>query len=308
MLNISDFYKQKAARKTALLFVNLLLTAFIFAQKMDVADYTKYGTLLRLSLQNAPFPDSARREGHDHAGKHYDFKGHYDDSTVLVFVPDYFKAERRTDFVVHFHGWFNNVDSSAAFFRLIEQFHAARCNAVLVLPQGPKDAPDSYGGKLEGAGVFKKLLSEISENLFSKKMTPSVSVPQNVILSGHSGAYRVISNILLHGGVPIREVYLFDGLYGQLEKYAHWLTTEHGRFINIFTDNGGTLDNSRELMRDLQAWRVPFVSVEEKAVSDGILQQNRLIFIHSALQHNEVVGSQQQFFHFLSTSSALQKR
>ena len=42
----------------------------------------------------APFPDSARLNGHDYEGKHYDYKNHYADSAVKVFKPKKFAPKK----------------------------------------------------------------------------------------------------------------------------------------------------------------------------------------------------------------------
>jgi len=66
--------------------------------------------------------------------------------------PKGFSKNGRVDFVVHFHGWKNHVEAVLRHYQLIEQLMASRRNAVLVIPQGPCDAPDSFGGKLEDPG------------------------------------------------------------------------------------------------------------------------------------------------------------
>ena len=45
-----------------------------------------------------------------------------------------------------------------------------------------------------------------------------------LILAGHSGAYRVMANILQNGNVPVNEVILFDALYAETDKFMIWLT------------------------------------------------------------------------------------
>ena len=103
---------------------------------------------------------------------------------------------------------------------------------MLVLAEGPKDAPDSFGGKLEEKGVFKLLVDEIISEL--ERVYNLDLEFENISLTGHSGAYRVIAYILLHSGLTdkINEVILFDALYADVEKYAYWLDHYDGRFIN----------------------------------------------------------------------------
>jgi hypothetical protein len=49
---------------------------------------------------------------------------------------------------------------------------------------------------------------------------------------------------------------LFDGLYGYIEKYTYWLDHYGGRFINIYTKNGGTKEESENLMECFDSWKV----------------------------------------------------
>ncbi|MCU0395487.1 MAG: hypothetical protein MUF29_06235, partial [Chitinophagaceae bacterium] len=61
----------------------------------------------------APFPDSLRRgTPRVYEGKTYAWQEHYNDSSVLVFVPSYMNPAESCAFVHWFHGWLNNIDSS----------------------------------------------------------------------------------------------------------------------------------------------------------------------------------------------------
>ncbi len=82
----------------------------------------------------APYP---------HAGRPYR------DSTVGIYVPAAFRATDTIDYVVHFHGFCNDVSHVLQRYRLREQLDLSGRNAILVVPQGPKDARDDDFGKLE---------------------------------------------------------------------------------------------------------------------------------------------------------------
>jgi len=56
-------------------------------------------------------------------------------------------------------------------------------------------------------------------------------------------------------------------------------------------------------MDDLRAWDSPFVAVPESAVTHDLLRKNRLVFIDSALEHDDVVAKNEQFRAFLTASS-----
>ncbi len=249
------------------------------------------------------FPHEKRAKGHTYEEKSYPADLHYGDSTVAIFVPKGFRGGDATDLVFYFHGWRNNVDDTFAKFRLAEQFAASGVNAVLVLPEGPKNSPDSFGGKLEETGVFASLVKDVLSKLKAGGVI-SATRPGSIVLAGHSGAYRVMAFILTRGGLTgnICEVYLFDALYGQVEKFARWIDRSNGKLIDIHTADGGTREQTLALVDDLIAWSVPFVAFPESAVTPELLRKNRLIFIESDLAHEDVVAGREQFRAFLDAS------
>ncbi len=282
--------------------LNLLLLLGLFFNGICQIDQSS-GDIIKLELSSAPFPHSARTNGHTYSDKFYPADKHYSDSTVMVFIPNSFTESEKTDFVIYFHGWYNNIDTACSKFKILEQFSGSNKNAILIFPEGPKNAPDSFGGKLEDENGFKKMMKDILAELIKLKKISSDKIG-NIILSGHSGAYRVISFILMRGGLTanIKEVFLFDALYAELEKYAHWFTNYNRKFINIFTDNGGTKEDSYSLMDDLKGWQIPFLLKEEDEISGSELKENKLIFIHSKLGHNDVLTNNENLKRFLSAS------
>ncbi|MFH1213803.1 MAG: hypothetical protein V1681_06925 [Candidatus Neomarinimicrobiota bacterium] len=287
--------------------LSIMIASAAFTQTVprDLAQrYLKTGSLLYFPLKNAPFPHPARDNGYTYNGQFFPKARHYDNNTVAVFFPTQLALGETVDFVVYFHGWWNNLDSVLRTFKIVDQFIETKKNAVLVIPQGPRNAPDSFGGQLEEQDGFKKMLDEIADILFHISLTETRQVG-NIILAGHSGAYRVMSFILLRGGYTdrIKEVYLFDALYGQTEKYAYWLDHSKGKLIDIYTPEGGTKYESENLMADLTAWKIPFLSVGETALTSEQLRDNRIIFISSQQEHNAVVSQTENFRRFLEASS-----
>ena len=254
-------------------------------------------------FSSAPFPHLDRMNGHIYDGKTYSAKEHYSDSSVAIFIPKGFKPTDKVNFVVYFHGWDNNIDSSCAQFDLIEQFSESNKNAIFVFPEGPKNSPDSFGGKLEEKDGLKNLIDDVLKFLRENAKFKSTEVG-NIILSGHSGAYRVISFCLMRGGLTqnISDVILFDALYGQTEKYVHWIEKFKGRFINIYTDNGGTKEETENMMKELDAWGISYLKKEETELNFNDLKNNRMIFIHTDLTHNEVISTRNQLRDYLKTS------
>ncbi|WP_448520273.1 hypothetical protein [Rhodoflexus sp.] len=291
--------------------VSCLTIGIASAQDSSGADidtlYHAFGKMYRLQLSNAPFPAPERAQGHTYNGKLYPAEDHYMDSTTLVFIPRKFIPGREIDIVVYFHGWNNNPDSAIVQFSLINQFIQANKNAILIIPQGPKNAPDSHGGKLERAGLFAAFINEICLKLAADKVIRNNPRIGTIVIAGHSGAYRVMAHILMHGGIDIKEVYLFDGLYGQFEKFILWIDrNKTARFVAITSPaEGGTEKQSMDMMSVMKAWRIPFASFKEIDGSLVEMEKNRVIFIQSILGHNEVLATGNNLYKCLVTSSNL---
>ncbi len=287
-----------------LVFSVLLLRGALAAPPLE-SNYAAHGRLLLAPFASAPFPHPDRAAGHTYQGKHYPAADHYTDNTVALFIPHGFRETDRVDLVVHFHGWRNDVAGTLRTFRLPEQFAASRKNAVLVVPEGPRHAPDSFGGKLEDPGGFKRFVAEVAATLRSRgafrRTDWSVG---RILLSGHSGGYRVIAGILDRGGQtePIAEVWLFDALYGRADSYLAWADRTGGRLLNIYTDRGGTKAESEKLRDRLVARGSPVLATIETALAPAALRAGRFVFIHTELGHDDVLARRDQFALFLRTS------
>jgi hypothetical protein len=291
----------------ALLTLSLMFTlpSLVRAAPGLEENYAAQGRLIVAPFASAPFPHPARADGHSYQGKAYSAAEHYSDNTVAIFIPKGFRESDRVDFVVHFHGWNNTVAGTLATFHLIEQLVASGKNAVLVVPEGPHNAPDSFGGKLEDAGGFKRFMDEVVATLrdrggFNAK---DFSVGR-IILSGHSGGYHVIAGILDRGGLTKNadEVWLFDALYGQVDSYLKWSDQTHGRLLNIYTDHGGTKDESEKLQQRLLLRGTKIYAIEETALTGGQLKATQFVFLHTDLAHDDVMAKRNQFELFLTTS------
>jgi hypothetical protein len=291
-------------RKFFLLAIALLitLTATLRAESLHEKHATN-GNLIVTKFESAPFPHPDRAQGHYYKTNFYSAAEHYSDSTVAIFIPKGFRPGKTIDFVVHFHGWGNNVAHALEHYRLIEQFSASHRNAILIVPQGPYDASDTFDGKLEDTNGFARFMTE-ALNVLETKANFRQPKLGKIILSGHSGGYGVISSILDHGGLNyhIREVWLFDALYGRTEKFVKWFSEEpHVRFIDIYTDHGGTREETEKLMTDLEHKKTPIVFANEKDAKPAQLQ-NRLVFIYTGNSHDVVMQNNDTFLGFLLTS------
>ncbi len=267
--------------------------------------YALSGTLVLTNLRTAPFPHPKRAEGHTYREQVFPAREHYSDNTTAIFIPRQFKPAEKLDFVVHFHGWRNQVDRVLRDYKLIDQLVASRRNAILVVPQGPRNAPDSFGGKLEDPGGFAAFMSDVIATLREQPQMQGKTISVGrVVLSGHSGGYQVISSIVDCGGLTdkIAEVWLFDALYAQGEKFLAWQEKTHGRLLNIHTPGGGTREPTQKLIAGLKARNVPFVSGTEPELNNDQLRTNRIVFLATDLAHNDVVEKRRTFQRFLETS------
>ncbi len=88
----------------------------------------------------------------------------------------------------------------------------------------------------------------------------------------------------------------------KLKNFAYWIENYNGRFIDIYTDSGGTKNESESLLDDLDGWGTSYFKSEEKDLKPDDLLNNRLIFIHTDLVHNEVVSKRNQLLLFLKTN------
>jgi hypothetical protein len=269
-------------------------------------EYAGRGQLILTQMVAAPFPHPDRAEGHKYQEQFFSASEHYSNSTVAIFIPERLKMdEGGVDFVVHFHGWQNDVEGALKKYHLIEQLLESKRNAVLVVPQGPYRASDSFGGKLEDKGGFRRFIEQVMATL-PKNLGREVGAPKlgRIILSGHSGGYHVMSAIVEHGGLSekIREVWLFDALYGQTEKFVGWADREHGRLLNIYTEHGGTKDETEKLLAELKSkWANLFAGKEQQVTSES-LAKAQFVFLSSELAHDEVLDKHQTFRAFLEAS------
>jgi len=217
------------------------------------------GEWARIPLSNSPFPHPARRDGYrTSSGEFYPYKGHYDDSTAVVVIPKGFhEVNRAVDLIVHFHGHRNDALNVMEQFALPQELLASGKNAILVIAQGPKNAPDSFGGKMEEPGGFRAFVTELLQVL-QREGKIEHAEPGRIIVTAHSGGYRPAAFVLAVGGLTdhIREVYLFDAFYAQLAKFFDWARGDDRRLVSIYTEH--LADEHEAFMQMLRRAGIPF--------------------------------------------------
>ncbi len=243
-----------------------------------------------LHLRQAPFPHPSRGHGYTYAPnptdtttrKFFPRHPHYDDSTALVIIPrGYHLVGGGNDLIVHFHGWWNEVDSVMKAFGLVEQLFASRKNAILVLAQGPFRAPDSHGGKMEEDNGLRRFVEEILQILTTENKISAAKIGR-LILSAHSGGYRPAAFAVEKGGLAknIRELFLFDAFYGQYEKFIPWLRQNRkNRLRSIYTEH---------LAGEHQEF-VKMLKNEKLNYTDQLSAEAKIVLMPTAVCHNCVM-------------------
>jgi len=262
------------------------------------------GETLLHPFRNAPFPYKSREKGYTYDGKLFDAPTHYSDSTVGIFIPAGYKPGAEVDYVVHFHGWSNHVAAVLDHYELRRQMAASGRNAILLVPQGPKDAQDSSGGRLEGEpGAFEALLREITQFLVEAKKIHTARIGR-IVLSTHSGGYLVTGAVLRQSALrnSITDVLLFDSAYGELEAFTNWGAEKHHRLVSIFTRH--LAPENFMLTTFFQKRHTAFTSLLEPDLTPSLLEARAPLFIHTLdLAHDEVMQKHDYFALFLRTSA-----
>ena len=260
-----------------------------------------------VKMENAPYPHESRENGYTSSGGTvYPKDPHYIDNSVAIVIPKGYKPGPKVDLVYYFHGHGASLEKNIPQHDLLGQFTKGGKNAIFIITQGPKNAGDSGCGKLDDEGGLKRLTDEVLDFLKSEGKISGINLG-NVVLMGHSGGYRVIANILKHGGLEknIKEVYLLDATYALLENYADWLQrNKKGRLISIFTAH--LADDNCILMADLSRRKVKYALVSDSNLTLDDLKKNKVLFIFTnEVDHNHVPHGRDHIADFLMTSKIL---
>jgi hypothetical protein len=218
--------------------------------------------VLFYNLNAAPFPDAST-------------------PSVAVHIPPGFDPSNRPGLIVFFHGFDNCVANvvgatdtpcvdgglARTALHLVDQLDAARVNAILVAVELEVDQATGNPGQLATQGNFRTLLHELlTEHLDAVLGCPlDVDGLDRVVVSSHSGGYAAAASVLAYGTVAaVREVDLFDSLYGDIPVFDSWVQGNVARFdplradalrwADIYTESGGTATNSRAMAASAQTW------------------------------------------------------
>jgi beta-lactamase class A len=225
----------------------------------------------------APFPHPKREGGFRGSdGTLYARFPHYADSSVVVVVPKGLsESAEGVNVIVHFHGHMNDNMGVLEQMAMPQALIGERVNALLVLPQGPNRARDSFGGKMEDPGGFERLVNDVLATMRREGVIKAAR-PAKVLVSAHSGGYRPAAYVLKHGGLRdrITDVFLFDAFYAEQDSFREWLLGSRGTLRACYTGH----------LRD------EHVAFEEECAAAA---PGRLRFVPTTVDHDLVV---QEFF------------
>lgn len=265
-------------------------------KKIRDVEVGKRGVTVTMELEAAPFPAKGSR---------------YKDATVIAFVPKHFRvaSDMRIDAIVHFHGYRDTAAEAMKRHQLREQLYDSKQNAIIVFPQGPVNAEDMAGGKLDEPDGLVNLLTEVRETLQSpslqarldKSGIPSKARIGKCILSAHSGGFRVVSYCLEVGGFNVNEVYLFDALYGRTNIFEEWVkqtyklagtSAERHKLVSFYSGEAPTIENKR-LMWLFDKAGVDYVheQIEGSELSKRDITKARAVFVRTQSSHDRVLFS-----------------
>lgn len=257
----------------------------------ELWEVTALGETAIVPMEAAPFPHESREEGYTNSqGNTWPKDPHYIDNSVAIFVPKGYEPGDTVDLLFYFHGHGSSIEDGLARFNLREMVAESGKNVILVFPEGPRDAGDSSGGRLEEPGAFRAICGETLEFLRNQGKTTNEELGR-VILSGHSGAYRVISFALEHGGIEehIVETYLLDASYARLEQYTNWVVRNpRARLRSVFTDH--LAPENVAMMTSLERACVDYKLMNDQSATPVDYQRERVLFLHTVDRgHNQAV-------------------
>ena len=282
--------------------------AAIAAASLPQTQQVAGGKTFIVPFASAPYPHASRANGHTYEGKLYDAATHYSDSSVGIFVPDSWHPENGAiDLIVHFYGWRHDVRSTLSTYHLREQLIASKRNAILVVPTGPANSPDSGDGKLElDDNAFARFITDVCAWLQRSGVSP-VNAPGRIVLTAHSGGYGGAGGVLTRGGMNerITDVVLFDSAYGYFDAFAAWARGANSHFLSIFTDD--TVTGNVTIMGMLQA-QMPnsYVWLAKDLTAERLLTRDATFILTNDVAHDDLLTHDSWYASFLQTTALAQ--
>lgn len=261
----------------------ILISAYFnssLAQKQFT--FSSSNSMFPLKVANAKYPNTDSR---------------FNDNSCLIYVPKHFDKKKAWHFFFWFHGSTNNIQSTIEQFKLREQLILSQVNAIIVMPEAAKNAPESYAGNWEQANNFNYFMEELKLKVKSEKIVDNVTQDNQLIIAGHSSAARALVRLMDFSSTTIRGVLLFDAIYGNEQNIVNCLKRfTNCKLINLYSQREGCLRSSKKLMELFGKEKMNFISKQDTDISDEELKANRIFCLSSNLSHNDIPVS----FNYLS--------
>lgn len=280
------------------------------ADKVTKIQRGKRGTTIYMKLDDGPFPAPGER---------------YKDNTCIAFVPHHFRlmSDSKVDTVLHFHGHNNTAEGAMKGFALREQLLDSKQNAILIMPQGPKNARDSSGGKLEEKGALNSFLREVRQVIQTNEVAAKLGkagIPKSarigtLCVSAHSGGFHVAAKVATHGGFDVREVYLLDALYGDVYTFRDWVKAKKGvssmyerhKLVSYY-NKGKVKANNEKLMSELERLGIKYAhEKKEGELTPAEFTKARAVFVKTNYSHARLAYQNNSLTYCLH-ASALRRR
>ena len=248
----------------------------------------------------APFPHPARAAGYKADGHFFPADPHYNDDRVAVFVPNGFAVAAAPDIVIFLHGWHSSLERIYREDRVVEQFIASRRDALLVVPAGPRNAEDSFGGRFEDPDGFERFLRALAAELRRRGLMTGTAF-RSVLIAAYSGGYRAAAH-MIQNSVNVPEVWLFDALYGYRARFHEWALVPSHRFVSVFTESAGTLDQNMAMMAELREEGIGLLLLD---VPEDLIffSSSRVVFARTTAAHRRSFRDEHLLYECLVGSS-----
>jgi len=190
----------------------------------------------------APFPHPKRKRGFKAAdGTSYPYHPHYDDDSIVVVVPQSFReTENGANLIVHLHGGPGDNMSSLEKDRMPQSLAGQNINALLVLPQGPYRANDSFGGKLTDPGGLGRLVEDVLATMKQEKIIQTSRLNQ-LILSAEGSGDQSVATALRRGGLDgkITDLFLLGPPTIPPQLFRDWVKKGAGKVHTAYAPEAG---------------------------------------------------------------------
>lgn len=224
---------------------------------------------------------------------------------VIVHAPPGFDATAPIHLVVFFHGinshaaqWIVTGDLAPVTgergqgWALAARHDRADVNALLVAPQLAPRGTDRFAGRFSSPGFLRAFVEELVGDTLRARLGARRSIDDvaSLTLVGASAGGPLIAGLLSRGDLAerVRNVVVFDGLYGGEGAFAAWLrgsTAEAPRrFVCVHAGGRFTAPHASELARRLRAQSTDVLEGPRGALGDAV-RDHAAVLVTAPCEH-----------------------